>query len=255
MGFFRFRRSIGIFPGVRWNIGKKSTSVSFGPRGLKYTIGTRGSRTTVGIPGTGISYTQVHSSKPGSPTPPPPLPPASASMQNPGKRSRSKVFYALGFIVLALWLLGKLSEQKAPKSSIATSSSSPTQSIASYSPTAIPRALPVRPPVTDKTSSFTQTPTRADYTAATSQPSATATRAAAAATYRVVNIASHDFLNLRQGPDSSYPLVRRIRPKARGIRLTPRRTANGSTIWQEISVGGYTGWVNVIYLKAESTAP
>ena len=91
--------------------------------------------------------------------------------------------------------------------------------------------------------------------AATSQPSATATRAAAAATYRVVNIASRDFLNLRQGPGSGYPLVKRIRPNARGIRLTPRRTANGSTIWQEISVGGYTGWVNVIYLKAESTAP
>ena len=174
MGFFRFRRSIGIFPGVRWNIGKKSTSVSFGPRGLKYTIGTQGSRTTVGIPGTGVSYTQVHSSKPGSTTPPPPLPPASPSMQNPAKRSRSKVFYALGFIVLAIWLLGKLSEQKAPKSPIATSSSSPTQSIASYSPTAIPRALPVRPPVTDEPSSFTQTPTRADYMAATSQPSATA---------------------------------------------------------------------------------
>src|SRR4029077_18328447 len=94
MGFFRFRRSIGIFPGVRWNIGKKSTSVSFGPRGLKYTIGTRGSRTTVGIPGTGLSYTQVHSPKPESTTPQPPLPPASASIQNPAKRGRSKVFFA-----------------------------------------------------------------------------------------------------------------------------------------------------------------
>jgi hypothetical protein len=255
MGYFRFRRSIRIFPGVRWNIGKKSSSVSFGPRGLKYTIGTQGSRTTVGIPGTGISYTQVHSSKPGSTTPPPPLPPGSASMQNPAKRSRSKVFYALGFIVLAIWLLGKLSEQKAPKSSIATSSSSPTQSIASYSPTALPGAVPVRPPVTDEPSSFTQTRTRADSMAATSQPSATAAPAAAAATYRVVNIGSRDFLNLRQGPGSGYPLVRRVQSNARGIRLTPRRTAKGSTIWQEISVGGYTGWVNVIYLKAESTAP
>jgi hypothetical protein len=38
-------------------------------------------------------------------------------MQNPANRSRSKVFYALGFIMLAIWLLGKLSEQKAPTSS------------------------------------------------------------------------------------------------------------------------------------------
>jgi hypothetical protein len=158
----------------------------------------------------------------------------------------------LGFIVLAIWLLGKLSEQMGPKSPTAGSSSSSTPSIASYSPTAIPRALPVKPPVTDEPSSFTQRPTRDDYIAATSQPSATA---AAAATYRVVNVASRDFLNLRQGPGSSYPLVGRIRSNERGIRFTPRRTARGSTMWQEISVDGYTGWVNVIYLKAENTAP
>jgi len=60
MGFFRFRRSIKIFPGVRWNIGKKSTSVSVGGRGAHYTVGTSGSRTTVGIPGTGLSYTDIH---------------------------------------------------------------------------------------------------------------------------------------------------------------------------------------------------
>jgi len=62
MGFFRFRRSIKIAPGVRWNLGKKSTSLSFGPRGAHYTIGTAGSRTTVGIPGTGLSYTDIHHS-------------------------------------------------------------------------------------------------------------------------------------------------------------------------------------------------
>jgi hypothetical protein len=85
------------------------------------------------------------------------------------------------------------------------SSSSLTQSIAGDSPTAIPRALPVRPPVTNGRSSFTQTSPMTDYKAATSQPTA-----AAAGTYRVVNIASSDFLNLRQGPGSSYPLVRPV---------------------------------------------
>jgi uncharacterized protein YgiM (DUF1202 family) len=89
---------------------------------------------------------------------------------------------------------------------------------------------------------------------ATSQPSATATPAAAPATYRVVNIASRDFLNLRQGPGSGYPLVGKIRPNTRGIRLMRRKTTIGSTIWQEISVGGYTGWVNLTYLKVESAA-
>jgi hypothetical protein len=62
MGFFRFRRSIQIAPGIRWNIGKKSTSFTFGPRGFKLTAGTRGVRTTVGLPGTGISYTHVNAS-------------------------------------------------------------------------------------------------------------------------------------------------------------------------------------------------
>lgn len=62
MGFFRFRRSVKLFPGVRWNIGKSSSSLSFGGRGYHYTVGSRGSRTTIGIPGTGLSYTDIHRS-------------------------------------------------------------------------------------------------------------------------------------------------------------------------------------------------
>src|SRR6266540_1506795 len=177
MGFFRFRRSIKILPGVRWNFGKKSTSVSFGPRGLKYTIGTQGSRTTVGIPGTGLSYTQVHSSKPGSATPPPPLPPVSAPTQTPttvgisgtgvsytqvhaskpgsttpppplppgsaptqtqAKRRPSRVFYTFGSILLVIWLLAKLFEQNAPKAPTSNSSSSPSIFSSSSSNSASP---------------------------------------------------------------------------------------------------------------------
>ena len=63
MGFFRFRRSVKLFPGVRWNLGKRSSSFSFGGKGFHYTVGgPRGSRTTVGIPGTGLSYTEVQNS-------------------------------------------------------------------------------------------------------------------------------------------------------------------------------------------------
>lgn len=61
MGFFRFRRSIKLFPGVRWNIGKRSSSLSFGGPGAHYTVGSTGSRATIGIPGTGLSYTDFHS--------------------------------------------------------------------------------------------------------------------------------------------------------------------------------------------------
>lgn len=34
----RFRKSIKIAPGVRWNIGKASPSLSFGPRGAQVTV-------------------------------------------------------------------------------------------------------------------------------------------------------------------------------------------------------------------------
>jgi len=63
MGYFRFRRSFKIFPGLRWNIGKKSSSVSLGGRGFHYTIGSSGARTTVGLPGTGLSYTSINRRK------------------------------------------------------------------------------------------------------------------------------------------------------------------------------------------------
>lgn len=57
---FRFRRSFKIFPGVRLNVNKNSTSVTFGGRGAHYTINSKGKRTTtLGIPETGISYTQT----------------------------------------------------------------------------------------------------------------------------------------------------------------------------------------------------
>lgn len=61
---FRFRRSFKIFPGVRLNVNKNSTSVTFGGRGAHYTINSKGKRTTtLGIPGTGISYSQTTGGK------------------------------------------------------------------------------------------------------------------------------------------------------------------------------------------------
>ena len=55
----RFRRSIRLLPGVRWNFGLKSTSISIGGRGLHYTVGTKGARVGAGLPGTGLSWSQT----------------------------------------------------------------------------------------------------------------------------------------------------------------------------------------------------
>lgn len=56
----RFRKSIKIAPGVKINLNKKSTSVTFGGKGVHYTASSTGKKTaSVRIPGTGISYTKT----------------------------------------------------------------------------------------------------------------------------------------------------------------------------------------------------
>lgn len=55
---WRFHKSFKIAPGIRLNVGKKSSSISFGPRGAKITVGTRGTHVTAGIPGTGLYDTE-----------------------------------------------------------------------------------------------------------------------------------------------------------------------------------------------------
>ena len=60
MGFlpgFRFRKSIGVLPGVKVNLSKSRVSTSLGGRGATVNVGADGRRmVTVGIPGTGMSY-------------------------------------------------------------------------------------------------------------------------------------------------------------------------------------------------------
>jgi len=58
MGFFRFRRTIKVAPGVRLNVGKTGISTTVGVDGAKVTTGKRGTTTTVGVPGSGLSYSE-----------------------------------------------------------------------------------------------------------------------------------------------------------------------------------------------------
>jgi len=78
---FRFFRRMKIAPGLRLNFSKTGISPSFGVRGARVTLGRQGVRKTVGIPGTGLFYTEVGSSKLGrgrsgrrAGPPPPPEP-------------------------------------------------------------------------------------------------------------------------------------------------------------------------------------
>ena len=61
---FRFRKSFKVAPGIRLNVGKKSSSVSFGGKGFHTSVSTSGRRTrTVSIPGTGISHVSTSGGK------------------------------------------------------------------------------------------------------------------------------------------------------------------------------------------------
>lgn len=54
----RFRKSVKIAPGVKVNLNKKSTSVTFGGKGVHRTISSTGKKTTsVGLPGSCAYYT------------------------------------------------------------------------------------------------------------------------------------------------------------------------------------------------------
>jgi hypothetical protein len=94
MGYFRFRRSFRLFPGLRINLSKSGVSTSVGRRGLWFTIGPRGTRETIGIPGTGLSYTEQ---QPAQTTPAPAGPTL-------GRALLWIVIIAIGGFVLALTL-------------------------------------------------------------------------------------------------------------------------------------------------------
>jgi len=51
----RFRKSIKLAPGIRWNLSGTGSSWTIGPRGASVGIGKRGVYLNSGIPGTGIS--------------------------------------------------------------------------------------------------------------------------------------------------------------------------------------------------------
>lgn len=51
----RFRKSIKLAPGIRWNISGSGSSWTFGPRGASVNVGKQGTFLNTGIPGTGLS--------------------------------------------------------------------------------------------------------------------------------------------------------------------------------------------------------
>lgn len=52
---FRFRRSIRLAPGIRFNLSSRGLSATVGPRDASINVGPRGTYANVGIPGTGLT--------------------------------------------------------------------------------------------------------------------------------------------------------------------------------------------------------
>ena len=61
---WRFRKSLNLGGGVRLNFNKKSTGISFGTKGARYSVNSNGRKTvSFGIPGTGLYWTESKSGK------------------------------------------------------------------------------------------------------------------------------------------------------------------------------------------------
>lgn len=89
-------------------------------------------------------------------------------------------------------------------------------------------------------------------------PSANAqsTPEAAFGTYRVIGVASEDWLNVRAelpapGAISQVPIMAQLPPSAEGIVATGRTGQVGARPWLEIVLDGEVGWVNARFLEQQ----
>jgi uncharacterized protein YraI len=80
-------------------------------------------------------------------------------------------------------------------------------------------------------------------------PTATPDVRRAPMVYEVVNISKDDYLNVRSGAGSSFPIIGCLAPGTGDISSTGATIKNGDTIWLRISVGDLSGWVNSDFLK------
>jgi Bacterial SH3 domain len=74
----------------------------------------------------------------------------------------------------------------------------------------------------------------------------------------VVNVTIGDYLNVRSGAGSTYPVVGRLAAGAGDIFSTGEVKKNGNTKWILISAGSVSGWVNADFVQpvdARGTRP
>ena len=163
--------------------------------------------------------------------------------------------YCLGLITQRLQASDSL---KSPSPSPWLETATPAQAQSKFTIEATPTPSPAELATTSSTpievapqtfpeSTFTATPNPFDASLATTAP--------APSTYRVIGVSRGDYLNVREGAGSDYPVIATLEPGTGGIVLGTERVANGETTWQEISIRGHSGWVNADYIALETQAP
>lgn len=104
---FRFRKSFKIAPGIKWNLNKKSSSITFGGKGIHHTINSKGQTTdSIGVPRTGIYYTKTTKKGNSSDSSIPPTQdiPSYSGNNNGDKKKRGCLFYFLMLVVICIAL-------------------------------------------------------------------------------------------------------------------------------------------------------
>jgi serine/threonine protein kinase len=185
----------------------------------------------------GPSFAEVLAGKKLADEQPPPPP---APVPQPKSINLTHVVIGIALLVLVLLIIRETSKDR--------TSSWETPQPSSLTPVASSTSAPWQSTVeTTPTETVSDSPaTRDDATwDAPIQPTP------AVITYRVVKVDSNDRLNLREGPGINYSVVANISPYARGIVLGEHRFSNGDTIWQEILIEEFRGYVNEIYLEPE----
>lgn len=162
-------------------------------------------------------------------------------------------------IEMALQRSGNPVATATPTLESATTSSPPVETAVQSSPSAAPTETPTvesattsSPPVETASESSpsptaAETPSVSDASVATAPPPR--------ATYQVVGVDPGDYLYVRDGAGSDYPVVTKLEPGAGDIVLGAKRVVSGATTWQEITVNGQTGWVNAAYIAPAAQMP
>jgi hypothetical protein len=57
-----------------------------------------------------------------------------------------------------------------------------------------------------------------------------------------------EFLNMREGPASTYPINQRLQSGVNGSVLIGKPVFNGAIKWQQVNSRGVIGWMNAYYL-------